>query len=163
MARGDINAAVLGKTYLPGSGQNINDAARAFITQYFRPMTKELLRHLRRVGQQPGEKEVPAADRVVRLDHNSAAYHEAMAALERLEEILRGANNYPDPEEKEQVIGEVSATRRLFQSARVRIGAVIGVLTAPTLYLVKQFAGTAIGDAAQKVIDVVALLLGHIF
>jgi hypothetical protein len=40
---------------------------------------------------------------------------------------------------------------------------VVGVLAAPTLYLVKQFAGTAIGDAAQKVIDVITPLLGHIF
>jgi hypothetical protein len=30
-----------------------------------------------------------------------------MAALEKLEEVLRGANDYPDPEEQEQVVAEV--------------------------------------------------------
>jgi hypothetical protein len=51
----------------------------------------------------------------------------------------------------------------LFQSVKVRVGAVAAVLSAPAFFLVKQFAGKAIGDAAQMVIDAITPLLGHIF
>ena len=83
-----------------------------------------------------------------------------MSALETLEDVLRGSNEYPDPEEKDRVIAEISAARRLFQSVKVRVGAVAAVLSAPAFFLVK---GKAIGDAAQVVIDAITPLLGHIF
>jgi hypothetical protein len=109
------------------------------------------------------EFNVPAADRVVKLDHNSASYREAMDALEKLEEVLRGANDYPDPEEKERVVAEVSAARRIFQATRVRVGVVISLLAASAMYLVKTFTGAAIGQAAAKVIDALTSLIGPIF
>ena len=37
--------------YIPGSGQNINDNAKAFTDRLFRPMSRELIRHLRRLGE----------------------------------------------------------------------------------------------------------------
>ena len=65
IARGDTNVGALGKMYVPGSGQNINDSSRAFIDQIFRPMGRELIRHLRRAGlSAEGEaKDAPASDR----------------------------------------------------------------------------------------------------
>jgi hypothetical protein len=139
-------------------GQNLNDNATNVIQQLFMPMARELRRVLE---QEVGS--APASDRIVTLDHNSSGYRDAMAALETLENVLQGANDYPDPEEKERVVAEVSAARRLFQSVKVRVGAVASLLSVPALYLVKQFAGTAVGDAAQKVIDVITPLFGHIF
>ena len=48
---------------------------------------------------------VPAADRVVRLDHNAAPYRDAVVeALENLEKALQQANDYPDAEDKDQKI-----------------------------------------------------------
>jgi len=131
-------------------GQDFNENARNVIEQLFMPMARELRRYL-----EIELEKVPASDRIVTLDHYSSGYREAVAALETLENVLRGANDYPDPEEKERVVAEVSATRRLFQSVKVRVGAVASLLSLPALYLVKEFAGTAVGDAAQKVIDVI--------
>lgn len=139
-------------------GRNLNDNARNVIQQLFLPMARELRRHL--------EKEatgVPASDRIVTLDHNSPEYRNITSALETLEEVLRGSNDYPDAEEKERVVAEVSAARRLFQSLKVRVGAVVALLSPPVLYLAKQFTGKAVGDAAQVVIDAIARVLGHIF
>jgi hypothetical protein len=140
------------------SGKNINDNARAVVEQIFMPMARELRRYLERELS-----EVPAADRVVKLDHNSASYREAISALEKLEDVLRGTNDYPDPEEKEQVVAEVSATRRILQAVRVRVKTVVSLLAVSAVYLVKTFAGSAIGDAAHKVIEAVTALIGPIF
>jgi hypothetical protein len=120
MARGDINPGMLGKLYVPGSGRNINDNAKAFMDQVFRPMTRELIRHLRRVGEAKeakAEEQIPAADRVVSLDHNSEEYTDVIEAAEKLEKTIREANDFSDPDEKDQRVAEVSAARRLLQSA----------------------------------------------
>jgi hypothetical protein len=117
-------------------GQNLNDNARNVVQQIFMPMARELRRYLEREVAA-----VPASDRIVTLDHNSPNYKNMMSALETLEEVLRGANDYPDAEEKERVVAEVSAVRRLLQSVKVRVAAIAAVLSTPVLYLAKQFMG----------------------
>lgn len=121
-------------------------------------MARELRRYLE------GEvSKVPAADRTVTLDHNSAIYREAIEALENLEKALREANDYPDAEDKEQRIAEVSATKRVLQSIKVRVGAVVGLVGTGLAFLATHFAGTAIDTAAHGVIDKLTLLLGAYF
>jgi hypothetical protein len=127
--------------YIPGSGQNINDNAKAFIDQVFRPMARELIRYLRRVGEENAEEPVPAADRVVSLDHNSPKYEEAENALVALERALTETNDYADVEEKEQRVAEVSAARRLLKAIRVRIEPLVALLKP----LVAQY-GTKLKD-----------------
>jgi hypothetical protein len=139
-------------------GTSLNDNAQNVIRQLFMPMARELRRYL-----QTELGAVPASDRIVTLNHNSPEYNNVMIALDTLEEVLRGSNDYPDAEEKERVVAEVSAAKRLFQSVKVRVGAVVAVLSTPVLYLAKQFMGKAVGDAAQVVIDAVTSILGHIF
>jgi hypothetical protein len=139
-------------------GSNLNENASNVIQQLFMPLARELRRYLEREFAA-----VPASDRIVSLDHNSEGYKKALSALETLEEVLRGTNDYPEPEEKDRIIAEVSAARRLFQSAKVRIGAVVAVLSTPVIYLAKQFMGKAVGDAAQVVIDAITPLIPHIF
>jgi hypothetical protein len=136
-------------------GNNINDNARAVVDQMFQPMARELRRYLERELA-----EVPAADRVVRLDHNSVAYSDVLDALEKLEEALKGANDYPDPEDREQRVAEVSATRRLFQSVRLRVGAVVALLGSGVMYFATHLAGSAIDKAASAVVDAITTLIG---
>ena len=65
---------------------------------------------------------VPASDRVVLIDHNSAGYRETEEALDNLEHGLQSTNDFLGvPQEKEQFVAEVSAARRLLQAVRVRI------------------------------------------
>jgi hypothetical protein len=159
-SQGKVKIEILGFHFLH-LGRDVNANASAFIEQIFVPMARDLRRYLE---QQIGSVAIaPASDRVVRLDHNSAAYRDAMQALETLERVLKEANDFPDLEEKEQQVAEVSAARRLLQSARVRIAAVAS-LAGPTLtYLAKQFVNTGIGRAAGAAIDKLIALLGHIF
>lgn len=157
IAEGRIEAWNFGHDYMYAGG-NLDDNARALADQLFSPMAKELRRYLER-----RMSEIPAADRIVSLDHNSSAYREAVGALETLERVIREANDYPDPEEKERVVAEVSAARRIFQAASVRIGVVTTLLGAPVLYLAKKFMDTGIGKAAGAVIDAITALIGSIF
>lgn len=165
VAREGLNIGALGKKYVPGSGRNINDNTRAFIDQIFRPMSKELVRYLRRVGEaQANAKEaVPAADRVVTLDHNSDPYLRTLEALDELIRALQGANDYPDPEDKEQHLAEVAATKTLLKPRRVRVAAVVSVIGGGLVYLTSHFVGTAVDMAAHNVIDALISLFGAIF
>jgi histidinol-phosphate/aromatic aminotransferase/cobyric acid decarboxylase-like protein len=140
------------------TGRDVNDNAHSVIEQVFKPMARELRRYL----EQEVSK-VPAADRVVRLDHNSAPYRDAIDALEKLEKVLREANDYPDGEDKDQRIAEVSATRRLLQSVRVRVTAVVAVIGSGLTYLATHFVGTAIDTASHSVIEQLTALFGAYF
>ncbi len=90
-------------------------------------------------------------------------YREAIEALEKLEQVLREANDYPDAEDKEQRIAEISAAQRLLKSGRVRVSAVIGLLGSGLLYLANHFVGTAIDRAATSVIEKLTALFGAMF
>jgi hypothetical protein len=167
-AKNKPDVSLLGFHFI-GVGTNVNDNAQAFIEQVFLPMARDLRRYLQtKVSALPSESEsgdlaVPASDRTVKLDHNSVAYREAMDALQTLERVLKEANDYPDLEEKDQHIAEVSATSRLLQSVRVRVAAVIAVVGATLRYLVSKFVGAVVGKAASFVIEKITKLLGSIF
>jgi hypothetical protein len=107
--KGDVFAGY-GWRFTPSQDPSIDNSAHRFIDQVFRPMAAELRRHLERELAV-----VPAADPVVSLDHNSPKYKAAADALEALEDTLTGTNGYPDAEDKEQKIPEVSAARRLLR------------------------------------------------
>ncbi len=134
---------------------------RALVDQLFGPMARELRRYLE-VEFSKAET-VPASDRVVHLDHNSAAYSEAAEALDKLEHTLVSANDYEDIEDKEQRIAEVSAARRLLKSARVRVGAIVGVIGPTLAYLGTKFMDKAIGNMADVALQALKRLFGAIF
>jgi hypothetical protein len=140
-----------------GVTANINE-------QLFQPLARDLRRQIARAaeGQESAHEpiEVPASDRIVPLDHNSVSYEEAIRAVDRLEELVRQTNDYDDVEEKDQVIAELSAGRRLLQAARVRVAAVAQVLAAPIRALMVRFGTGLINQAAHDVWDKLTGLLG---
>ncbi|MEH2481887.1 histidinol-phosphate/aromatic aminotransferase/cobyric acid decarboxylase-like protein [Nitrobacteraceae bacterium AZCC 2146] len=107
-----------------------------------------------------GLRGICSSDRVVRLDHNSPKYAEAKQALETLEKLLQETNDYPDPEDKEQKIAEISAARRLLQAVRVRVKAIVAVVGAALLYLASAFMTSGIGTAAKIAWEHILALLG---
>ncbi len=163
MARGDINAGMLGKMYIPGSGRNINDNSRAFIDQVFRPMSRELIRYLRRIGEAKAEEAVPAADRVVSLDHNSKTYTDALDAADEVETALKEANDFTDSEEKEQRIAEVSAVRRLLIAIRVRVEPIIAILKPLAEQARTKLKDTIVGMAVSKFLALLGALISYIW
>ena len=117
--------------------------------------------------EQPGDDapvvaEVPASDRVVSLDHNSAAYKEAIAALDQVTEAARASNELgaEDPLEKERVIAELSAAKRLLESIKVSVQKVSALIGTTLLWLGSKFAEAPIGEAAMYAWNLIKPLIG---
>ena len=109
------------------------------------------------------EDGIPAAGRIVRRDDNSVAYENAIDALQKLEDAVKGLNSYDDHEEQEQVVAELSAGRRLLQSARVRVTALASVLKWPLTVLIVKLVDTTASGLVQAATDAIKLLIGSLF
>jgi hypothetical protein len=102
----------------------------------------------------------PASDRTVPLDHNSRAYRDAVSSLENVEKALRESNEYPDAEDREQRIAELSATRRLLDAPRVDVDKIQALGVRVLRYLADKVAGAAIGFAALSALGLLGKLVG---
>lgn len=140
---------------------NLDSMISELNAQLFVPMTRDLRRLIARMIKS-SPPVVPASDRVVPIDHNSAEYRNAEGTLAKLEEALEQTNDYPDTEDKSQRVAEVSAARRLLRAARVRVEAIVAVILPPLKWLANHFAGGAIGFFASDAIAAIGKLLGPI-
>jgi hypothetical protein len=144
--------------------RDVNDNARAFIEQVFSPMARELRRYLEGELAHPdgGEKvpvPVPASDRSVPVAHNSQAYEDADAAMEKLETAIREANDFAEPLEREQREAEVAAARRLLRATLVRLEPLVALLRPIVVeYVMKVKDGLVAHAAAATVVALIALL-----
>jgi hypothetical protein len=155
--KGDLIAS-FGYMYIPSSDTNISNAAHRFIEQVFGPMARELRRYLEQKASA-----VPAADRVVSLDHNSKGYSETIEAADELEKVIREANDFPDQEEKEQRIAEVSAVRRLLQAVRVRVEPIIALLKPLADQAKTKLRDNLVGIAISKFLALLGALIQYIW
>jgi hypothetical protein len=105
---------------------------------------------------------IPAADRVVTLDHNSAGYQRIEEQLDKLAEVVRGSNEVrrADPDEADQRIAELDAGTRLLKARRVRLAAIATVLVPALLWVAEKFADTIVGNLATQLIEALKLMLG---
>jgi hypothetical protein len=147
-----------GWRFIPSQDTSINNSARRFIDQVFRPMAAELRRYLEREIAA-----IPAADRSVPLNHNSKEYAETIEAATEVEKTIREANDFPDQEEKEQRIAEVSAVRRLLQAARVRVEPIVALLK-PLVELAKtKLKDNLVGTAVSAFLTLLGTLLHFVW
>jgi hypothetical protein len=154
---GDVIAG-WGWRFIPSQDTSINNSAQRFIDQVFRPMAAELRRHLERELAA-----VPAADRTVPLNHNSKEYGDTIEAAEEVEKTIREANDFPDQEEKEQRVAEISAVRRLLQAARVRVEPIV-VLLKPLVELAKtKLKDNLVGTAISAFLTLLGTLLHYVW
>lgn len=154
-----------------GRSTNLNDMVRDLGQQIFRPLARELRRHISRIADGRSlspegdelDAEIPAADRSVRLDHNRPEYRVVVDAFGSLEKNVKDANNYDDIQDKSQRLAEISAAGRLIRAARVRVEALVSLI-APTLkYLIRKFADTVVGETAKKLWAALAELFSGLF
>lgn len=149
--------------FMASSSNRMNDIVYEVVSQIFSPMARDLRRHIER-GYDPisdiERMTAPASDRVVLVTHNSADYAEAIKQLDKLEELIRTTNDYPDLEDRDQRAAEISATRRLFNSARVRVDALVSLSYRTLKYLAKKFADVTIGKAAAGVLNLIGKITG---
>jgi hypothetical protein len=130
--------------------------------QIFSPMARDLRKHIERRYRSLSdiEKVAPASDRTVPVDHNSPDYAEAVAQLDRLEELLQQANDYSDMEDKERRIAEIGATKRLLSAARVSVDALLSVAYQTLEAIAKKFTELTIGKVAAGVLELLGKITG---
>jgi hypothetical protein len=141
------------------SGTNLNDNISGLTDQLFRPMACDLRRYLEEHAK-TAEGQIPASDRIVKLDHNNPKYIDLINALDDVQNALEAINDYDDAEDKDQRLTEISAGKTLLQSVRVRAEATRIVLGNALRYLARKFVDTAVGKAAGIAIKALCAYFG---
>jgi len=145
---------------------SMNESISQVIDQIFQPLSAALRRYLQREIEHqplilvPTPPAIPTADGYVTLDHNSPQYREAEEKLDLTIQAVIEKNDYPDQEDKEQRLGELSAGRTLFRAARIRVAAFVGIVMPTLVWLVKTFAGDWVGKVAELAWKALKALLG---
>ena len=129
-------------------------------SERFRNLTAGALRNRGDRDSLDTTESVPASNRAVSLNHNSAQYKETMEALDKVEESVRGSNEYNDDEDKKLRLAEMGAGKELLKSTSVRPAAVRAVLAGTLIYLAEKFANAPIGEAALLAWNLVKSLIG---
>jgi hypothetical protein len=115
-----------------------------------------------RAAQKIFGPDIPASDRTVSLDHNSPEQKQALEKLDELVAAVKETNDFPgNPEEREQVIAELSAGRRLLEATKVRVSAVQAALQPALKWMLEKAGGAVIGKLAGDLWQYLAHL--HIF
>jgi hypothetical protein len=157
----DVAPFALQFFYVQGNfDAQVSNIARRIFTPFARELRREIQKLPLSELTESVDTSVPASDRVVLLDHNSASYKELVDALGKLERAVRDLNDYPDPKLKEQHIAEICAGQELLKPRYTRIAAVWGVLRAPLQFLMKQFAKIEVGHIANLVWKILVKLFG---
>lgn len=96
---------------------------------------------------------VPAANRIVNLNHNNPEYNEIKNDLEKLHEAVRGLNDSKfDEQTKENAKNEIEAAQRLWQSTELQfIQIKIGII------LAIEKAGKLLKDTAHKAMSALVI------
>jgi len=138
------------------SASDYNDMVYHINSQEFQPFARDLLKDLsRNVPHESIVADVPAADRIVTLDHNSKVYQDVIDQLQNIEEAILKSNEFSVkwPDEKERISAELSAGTQLLKPKKVRVEAIRAVLVAPLIWLSEKFTGALIGKLAETVLQ----------
>lgn len=104
---------------------------------------------------------LPASDRVVRLDHNSAPYLAASQSLDALIVMVRDSNSYREQDEADQErrLAELEAGRTLLRSRWVSAASLRAAVWGTLAYLATKFVDAPIGEAATLAWNAIKHLL----
>ena len=107
-------------------------------------------------------REIPASNRIVTLDHNSAEYKEAVDAIDRLIFAVDGDNEYgaEAPEEKHAIVSALRSGRNLLFAAYVRVSAVRAILLSAIQYVADHFTKGAVTALGATAVAAVLKLIG---
>jgi hypothetical protein len=174
-ARSDVEAYTFAMNFIRTQDTNINNMTTVVVRQVFLPMVNDLKRYIDRqwstVEAKPALTEfavsvaqsIPASDRNVRIDHNSAAYLEVIAAIDRVALAIREANYYPDDDDKEQKQSEISAGQALLKSHWIDVRKLTVVIASVLRHFIEKFQDTALGNAAMTAWDALSALFGALW
>lgn len=145
------------------AGSKFDDMIAEINEQLFDPFTRDLLKDLSKHSPLETKSfDLPASDRVVGIDHNSAEYNDAEKNLEALERAV-GSNNIlgsESLEERDRIVAEISAARRLLNATRVRLDALWALVVPALKWIASKIADNVVQIAITAVITALAALCG---
>lgn len=143
------------------AGSNLNDNVQKVVDQLIEPFGRDLWKHIERENKtQGGRDAAPASDRVVKLDHNSAPYKDAVSKIEDVLKDARSLNSLAAEPEFDRVEAELSAGKRLLEAAAARVEAIKVVLIPPLQWIGKKVGEHALGIAVTALIALIASIFG---
>lgn len=108
------------------------------------------------------EIDIPASDRIVDITDNrrladniTVNIHELVLNISRDNEISEQLGD-----EKVRIISELNAGSELVKSGRFRVKAIMATVGTALLFLIKEFSGTAAGDLASSLFELLKPILG---
>ena len=106
--------------------------------------------------------EVPAAGRIVPLDHNSKEYDEAVSALESVIEAFREDHHLDNVlgQEKTALLNVLEGGKELLKDAQVRVDALLTITIEPLRLLAKRYDQALVGALAAAAISALFKLIG---
>lgn len=145
--------------YFYSRSNNINDVLHEMTGHLFDPMTNDLRRYLIRNKDRPVDVvQVPAADRIVRVDHNLPEYSAALAAIESTTNATVASNEI-SPDERDRIKFELDAGIILLRGQSVRQAAIEAVLIRALKWLAAGFAGTVVAHYAEQALQALQIVL----
>lgn len=142
-----------------GNSTRYDDMIYEITSQYFAPMSRDLRKLLIRSATTPEPAPAPASDRIVTIDHNSPHYQEAVTSLERTIETISGSNIISG-DEKEAVLAELSAGRRLLDFTKSTWAACKTLLIDGLKYVLRKFGEGAVAIAVTAALGFLGKLFG---
>ncbi len=145
------------------AGGRFDDMISEINTQLFIPFARDLLKDLYRHSPlETKSADVPAAERIVTVDHNSQSYKDAEFNLGSLERTVQTSNvlGADSPQEQDRVVAEISAARRLLNAARVRLEALWVVLVPSLKWISSKIADTSVQIVIGSIIAALAAMFG---
>lgn len=162
LASEELDAMNFAFDYFFTGDNNITRTIQEVSDQLFRPLSEDLRLRFEAIAdaaEEADEGGIPAADRVVTLDHNSQGYNEALGKIEFVEEALRASNAIP-PDEKAMLQAEIASGKAILAAPRSRLAAIKEVLINPLTWLAVTFASGLLGELAGSALHAVAALIG---
>lgn len=105
------------------------------------------------------QREIPASDRIVKINHNAPEYQEFMDDLKTLGENIRDSNSIGEVE-KDRLQAELRAGTNILEGKTARLQAITAVLFPVLTYIVMQFVDTAAGQLAAHLLTLLRQFIG---
>jgi hypothetical protein len=156
LAAGDSNIGQY-STAFSWAGSNLNDNKRKITDELIEPFARDLLRHINRIRK--SAPSIPAADRIVPLNHNSAELQDLEVKLGEIETAMERSNSLKQDPDFDRNLAELNAGRRLLSASSLRPSALAALLPNALRWLGEKLAENAL----TIVITAVAVLLAQLF
>jgi hypothetical protein len=122
-ARGDWEPFHLALATMRTGQTNLNALTQLVVHQIFQPLARDLRWYIDQNWPAEVTQETDS-ERVVRLDHNSDVYRDAIESLNKVRDAVAKSNSYNDPIDKAQRLAELSASSELLDAPQVRVDAI---------------------------------------